>query len=181
MGQVRPAPPAKLFIAMLIASDGLDKLDAFDNRLIETFGPIDIISPAWPFGFTDFYTAEMGPNLTRRIVSFQALFDPASLGDVKHQTNDLEEELARRFRTPSLGRIVNLDAGYLTLGQIVLATTKSYSHRVYLHGGIWAEVTMRYVKGRYEKWDWTYPDYANGRYNEFWDRMRSKLKTQMAK
>jgi len=161
---------------MLIAPDAMDKLELIDRALEEKFGPIDLRSPNWSFELTDYYTPEMGPNLVRRIVSFETLIDPGFLVDAKLTTNALELELTRQLRGPDRGRIVNLDAGYLTLGQMVLATTKSYSHRIYLNKGIWAEVTLRYYKGRYEKWEWTYPDYADGRYNEFLLAMREKLK-----
>jgi len=176
MGQTRQPQKAKLFVAMLIAPDGLAKIDSFDRRLEERFGPIDLKSPHWPFDFTDYYTPEMGPNLTRRIVSFEKIIDPAFLVEAKLITNDLEQQITQEHRGPGQGRMINLDAGYLTLGQVLLATTKSYSHRIYLNKGIWAEVTLRFLKGRYEKWEWTYPDYADGRYNDFWMAMREKLK-----
>ncbi|NLX03666.1 MAG: DUF4416 family protein [Phycisphaerae bacterium] len=179
MGELRPPPPAKLFVAMLVAPDVAGRVDRIDGRLIECFGPIDLVSPDFSFEFTDYYKAEMGENLVRRIVSFESLFDPAGLPAVKHRTNDLEAELTAELRNPESGRAVNLDAGYLTLGQLVLATTKSHAHRLYLRDGIWAEVTLRYHKGDYEKWPWTYPDYASGRYNSFWRPMRDKLKRQM--
>jgi hypothetical protein len=118
----------------------------------------------------------MGPNLTRRIVSFEKMIDPGYLVEAKLITNQLELDLTREIRGQDQGRAINLDAGYLTLGQLVLATTKSYSHRIYLNKGIWAELTLRYYKGKYEKWEWTYPDYADGRYNDFWLTMREKLK-----
>jgi hypothetical protein len=176
MGQTRQPLKAKLFVAMLIAPDGMDKIDSFDRALEEPFGPIDLKSPHWPFDFTEYYTPEMGPNLIRRIVSFENIIDPAFLVRAKLITNDLERQFTRQLRGENQGRIINLDAGYLTLGQILLATTKSYSHRIYLDQGIWAEVTLRFLKGRYEKWEWTYPDYADGRYNDFWLEMREKIK-----
>lgn len=180
MGQVSPAPPAKLFVAMLVASDGRERLGEFDVALAESFGGIDLVSSTWPFVETAYYTAEMGADLIRRVVSFAGVFDPGELPGAKRRTNALERELTGRFREPGAGRIVNFDAGYLTLGQVVLATTKSYSHRVYLGDEIWGEVTLRYFKGRYEKWDWTYPDYASGRYNDFWMQMRETLKHESA-
>jgi len=176
MGELKNAPKAKLFVAMLVAPDGMDRLEPFDRGLAEHFGPIDLTSQTWPFDFTEYYTPEMGPGLTRRIVSFERTIDPAYLVQAKRTTNELEEQFTREIRGPGAGRAVNFDAGYLTLGQLVLATTKSYSHRIYLDHGIWAEVTLRYFKGRYEKWEWTYPDYADGRYNDFWLAMREKLK-----
>lgn len=176
MGAIRHPPKAKLFVALLIAPDAREKMDLVERALEEQFGMIDLKSREWPFDFTEYYTPEMGPGLVRRIVSFSRLIDPAFLVQAKLITNDLEVELTRAIRGEGAGRAVNLDAGYLTLAQVLLATTKSYSHRIYLDKGIWAEVTLRYLKGRYEKWEWTYPDYADGRYNSFWQAMREMLK-----
>ena len=36
-------------------------------------------------------------------------------------------------------RRVNLDAGYLCLAKLVLASTKDHAHRIYLRDGIYAE------------------------------------------
>jgi hypothetical protein len=179
MGAIKSPTPVKFLIAMLVAPDGMDKIDLFDTALEQQFGPIDLKSQNWPFDLTDYYTPEMGPNLTRRFVSFENLIDPDRLAQAKITTNTIEEQLTKQFRNQNSGRIVNLDAGYLTLSQFVLATTKNYSHRLYIGQGIWAEITLRYQKGKYIKWEWTYPDYADGRYNDFLIRVREKLKSQL--
>jgi hypothetical protein len=179
MGAIKQPTPVKFFVAMLVAPDGMDKIDLFDAALDERFGPIDLKSQNWPFVFTDYYTPEMGPNLTRRFVSFEKLIDPGLLAQAKNDTNAIEETFTKRFRGENAGRIVNLDAGYLTLSQLILATTKNYSHRIYIGQGIWAEITLRYQKGRYLKFDWTYPDYADGLYNDFLIQVREKLKSQL--
>ncbi len=175
MGAIRNPAPVKLFVAMLVSEDGKDKIAAIDGALESQFGEIDLVSEVWDFDCTDYYAKEMGENLSRRIVSFERLIDPSEIVAAKLTTNDLEEQLTGEFRREGAGRIVNLDAGYLSLSQVVLATTKSYTHRIYLRKGIWAEVTLQYHKGRYERWEWTYPDYASGRYNDFFLEMREAL------
>jgi hypothetical protein len=179
MGAIKEPTPVKFFVAMLIAPDGMDQLGLVDEALETLFGPIDIRSRTWPFTQTQYYTPEMGPNLIRRLVSFETLIDPGSLADAKLATNAMEDEITHKFRSVTAGRIVNLDAGYLTLSQMVLATTKNYSHRIYIGKGIWAEITLRYQKGAYLKQDWTYPDYASGQYNDFFLAVREKLKEQL--
>ncbi len=176
MGAIRKPPPAKLFVAMLISQDAREKIVYIDNKLTNEFGEIDITSELWPFDCTEYYTDEMGQNLIRRIVSISGIIDPSEIVQIKLKTNLLEEEITNHIRNNNSGRAVNLDAGYLTLGQIVLATTKSYSHRIYLREGIWAEVTLYYNKGKYVPWPWTYPDYASGQYDDFFIQMREKLK-----
>jgi hypothetical protein len=47
----------------------------------------------------------------------------------------------------------------LTLERVVLASTKDFSHRMYLQGGIFGEVTLICRTGGFHCLDWTYPDY----------------------
>ena len=68
----------------------------------------------------------------------------------------------------------------LTLSKMVLATTKDYSHRIYLSRGICAEVTLHFESGQWRPWPWTYPDYASGHYNEFFASLREHLKERMS-
>jgi hypothetical protein len=75
--------------------------------------------------------------------------------------------------------VVNIDPGYLTLSKVVLATTKDYSHRLYLRDGIYAEVTLHYEAGAWRPWPWTYRDYASGQYLDFFERVRESLKQQL--
>jgi hypothetical protein len=79
-------------------------------------------------------------------------------------TNDLE----MKFTTESK-RNINLDPGYLTFAKIVLASTKNYSHRIYLNKGIFAEVTLIFSKteGKFIPNINTYNDYKDERYGKF--------------
>jgi len=181
MGRVRIPEKAKLLVAMLLSPQAVQQEGQVREALESRFGPIDLVSDSWRFDCTDYYTPQMGPDLTRRIVSFEHLIDPGRLAEAKLATNALEVQLSQGLGADVVHREVNLDAGYLTLAQMVLATTKSYSHRIYLGKGIYAEVTLHYHKGRYRPWPWTYPDYASGRYDAFLLRMRARLKEQLAK
>ena len=67
---------------------------------------------------------------------------------------------------------MNIDPGYLTLSKVVLLTTKDYTHRIYLAGGIYAEVTLRYKSGTFNPWDWTYPDYKTPEYVNIFNHIR---------
>ncbi|MBW1723631.1 MAG: DUF4416 family protein [Deltaproteobacteria bacterium] len=42
---------------------------------------------------------------------------------------------------------------------MILASTKNFSHRIYLKDGIWAELTLSYANGTFVTHPWTYPDY----------------------
>ena len=181
MGQLKQPGYVKFFVSMLLGQDALEHQQQIDQTLGRHFGSIDLASGLWPFDCTTYYQAQMGRALQRKIVSFAKLIDPEQLARAKLLTNDLEQELTAAISPESPGRVVNLDAGYLTLGQVILATTKNYSHRIYLQQGIYAEVTLHYHQGNYQPWPWTYPDYAAGSYNQFFVEMRTKLKQQLKK
>jgi hypothetical protein len=112
----------------------------------------------------------MGPNLLRKFVGFEKLIRPKELASAKLFTNDLEEKISERFGSER--RVINLDPGYITLAKLVLASTKDYSHRIYLGDGIFAEVTLYYSNKRFHAWPWTYPDYKTSDYCRFFERMR---------
>lgn len=153
-------------------------LDRAKEVLEKALGPVDMGSEVWPFEFTDYYEREMGTGLLRIIYSFRELAEADNLATVKHTTNRLEKELAGAL-AGGPQRPVNLDPGYVTLGKLVLATTKDYAHRVYLGGGIYGESTLRWRDGRFEAWPWTYPDYRTERYCDFFAQVRALYKAKL--
>ena len=177
MGSVRPPNQAKLFCGLLAGDT--DLLAEVRRRLAKQFGPVEAVSEIWPFDCTDYYGDEMGEDIKRQFVVFEELLSVERLPDVKRLTNALEERFALDLGSPAGIRPVNLDPGYLTLSKLVLATTKDYSHRLYLQAGIYAEVTLRYEIGDWRPWPWTYPDYAADTYHPFFRQVREAYKTQL--
>lgn len=178
MGVIRPARPVNL-ICGLISNDP-DLMARAVRLLSQHQGPADEVSPLWPFDSTDYYEPEMGPGLQRRFVSFERLINPEELPYIKRLTNDLERRICTECGLPTDQRRVNLDPGYVTLSKLVLATTKDYSHRVYLRDGIYAESTLHYEHGGWQPWPWTYPDYAATTYHPFFEAVRERLKARLS-
>ena len=172
LGAPRLPQKVKLFAGMLAATEQL--LREGSALLAEAFGPLDYESPLLPFTYTDYYTAELGQPLWRQFVSFAHLIDPGELALVKLTTNRLEQVLAVDGR-----RRVNIDPGYLSLAKVVLATTKDYSHRIYLGLGIYGEVTLCYRQGSYQPWPWTYPDYRSQQYLDTFNQLRALYTRQL--
>jgi hypothetical protein len=164
MGVVRPVAPVKLVCGMIAGSEAL--LAAATVELAKAFGPIDLSGDTTPFDYTDYYAAEMGGGLLRRFVAFARPLDPAALAEVKRRTNELEAGFAVPGPNGARRR-VNLDPGYVTPAKLVLATTKEAAHRIYLGGGIYAEVTLTFKGGRWVAHPWTYPDFRSGAYDAF--------------
>ncbi|HUU85496.1 MAG TPA: DUF4416 family protein [Phycisphaerae bacterium] len=177
MGQIKPPKRAKLFCGLLSADE--DLLAETRRRLPAFFGTIDLVSDMWPFDSTDYYALEMGEEIKRQFVFFEALVSVERLAAVKRLTNDLEAKLCDDLVLPHERRPVNIDPGYMTLSKFVLATTKDYSHRIYVQRGIYAEVTLHYESGGWRAWPWTYPDYAGDTYHAFFNQAREVYKRQL--
>jgi len=152
----RPKPPesAKLIIGLFTPQKSLYR--PVVAALADQFGPVDYISRWLSFDYTDYYQAEMGQPLFRRLCSFQQLIAQEQLPQIKLFTNELELEWARAGR-----RRINLDPGYLLPSRFVLATGKNFAHRIYIGESIYADLTLLYEKNRFHSLPWTYPDYAD--------------------
>ena len=161
--------PVKLVVGLLSSDRNL--LEQALSALAEGFGTVTVKSPEIPFSFTDYYEKEMGPNLIRQWVAFHDLVESEQLADFKHTTGLLE----KRFIGPSNKRRVNLDPGMLSLHNFVLASTKGFAHRIYMHGGIYADLALIFQSGKFQPLPWTYPDYQTPVCQEFLMRCRKEL------
>ncbi len=121
--------------------------------------------------YSDYYKDELGWPLERVFFFFKNEINPEMLADIKLLTNEIERKLSTETK-----RNINLDPGYLTLSKVVLASTKNYSHRIYMGKGIYAEVTLIYREGRYQPHLFTYRDYASEGYIKLFGEARKFLK-----
>ncbi|MBD3234868.1 MAG: DUF4416 family protein [candidate division Zixibacteria bacterium] len=176
MGEIYRADRVKLIMG-LIYSDEFFTAKAI-NMMKSEYGEIDCESEEIKFGHTDYYNEEMGDELYRKYISFEELIEPSELPSIKHYTNDLE----LRFSRPgckSPVRRTNIDPGYLELSKLILASTKNFSHRIYLNNGIYGEVTLMYREGGFKDLEWTYPDYGSDFAKGFLMEVRRKYVEQL--
>lgn len=165
MGKAKKPKAVKLIIGMLAKSQKLfDKTEEF---FIRDFGPIDYKSRVIPFDYTDYYEKEMGSQLKRRFISFKKPISPEKIAKIKLATNSIEEKFSVDKK-----RRINIDPGYISDAKLVLATTKDYFHRIYLNHGVYAEVTLKWRKGGFEPFEWTYPDYRSREYIDILNHIR---------
>ena len=172
MGQVQPPSPVLLILAASSRYDAA--LDWARERSETHYGPVALASEGFSFTETDYYTTTMGTDLTKQFFAFERLIDPAELANIKRHTNDWEAEYAALGRHPE-PRPLNLDPGYITPAKLVLASTKDHAHRIYLHDGIYAEVTLSFRQRRWQPMEWTYPDYRRDDYQRFFTQCRERL------
>ncbi|HVN95089.1 MAG TPA: DUF4416 family protein [Syntrophorhabdaceae bacterium] len=173
MGIAKKPEPVKLFAGILFKSR--EDLESALSKLEDAFGSIEEKTPVTLFCYTRYYDKEMGENLMRAFVLFETLVDRELLPEIKLKSNEVEQSFALEGR-----RSVNIDPGYIALEHVILATTKGYSHRVYLGRGIYADLTLRYHEGTYKALEWTYPDYRATEtitmFNGWRDRYRKGLR-----
>lgn len=175
MGEIRK--PVKVKVIVGILAKDAESIEAVRPLLREKFGEEDLELAPFPFTFTNYYVKEIGDAPLRAFFSYETLVDREEIVDIKLWTNDLELEIAKRNGTPGL-RPVNLDPGYMTLGQFFLATTKDQRQRVYIQRGIFVEPTLYFQDGHFHAFEWTYRDYQSPKYIQYLEQVRARLAYQ---
>jgi hypothetical protein len=176
MWETKDPGPVKLFIGILAADQNC--LDSAIKEIEKNYGSIDLPSEVWPFTQTDYYKDQTGNNILRQFVSINELIEPGQIAEIKHQTNKIEQDLAEKLKH-QWPRPVNLDPGIIEPSKLVLATTKNFSHRIYIGRKMYAEVTLIYDKGKWKAFDYTFPDYKQQLYWDFFTKVRKKLLEQL--
>ena len=167
-----PTPPEN---ALLLVGALFSKQDIYLKAvhfLEDSFGEMLMESPAIPWDFSEHYKEELGEPIFRRFIFFRELIGQDRLAASKLKACEIENSLSAGGK-----RTINLDPGYLTVAKLVLASTKDYSHRIYLKDGIFAEVTLSYSKDkqRYVPFPHTYRDYYDDRYLRLFSMARALL------
>jgi hypothetical protein len=168
MGTPSPPERALLFVGTLYQDE--QYLSIAKKKLIDFFGEMIMESPSLEWNYSHYYRDELGWPIKRTFLFFKNIMNPETLADMKLITNDIEHQLSSNGR-----RTINIDPGYVTLSKVVLASTKNYSHRIYVGKGIYAEVTLVYRDGRYNSHVFTYKDYASNTYTELFAQARRFL------
>jgi hypothetical protein len=163
MAQAKPFTPAKLIVGVISAEPAV--FEKTEHALVVLYGPTDLTSPVFSFNLTDYYESQMGRNLRRLFLSFANLVPPDELGPIKIKTNALEDKIGRDV--PHLHRAVNIDPGILTASALIMGTAKNFAHRVPLARGIYAHLELLFKRNKVQCLEWTYPDFKQPGYQEF--------------
>jgi hypothetical protein len=172
MSVPQTAKQAKLVIGVFTPDKTI--IDKLASELTCQFGQIDLVSSWMDFNYTSYYEPEMGSALVRRLFTFERLIQQDELAAVKIATNRIEQAYSAGGR-----RAANIDPGFMLPERFVLASGKNFSHRIYIGLGIYADLTLIYQKGSFQKLPWTYPDYADQEMLNFLDQVRRKYVLEM--
>jgi len=172
MGTPEIPREVKLIVAVTFQND--EQLRAVEDYLKEHFGEVDVRSAVYDFLYTDYYEAEMGENLKKIFMSFERLINREDLPTIKLFTNQYEQNLSVSGK-----RTVNIDPGYICEASLVLATTKNFSHRIYLSSGVYGDSHLIYENDAFKAMPWTYPDYREQAVLEFFKKVRERYFEQL--
>jgi hypothetical protein len=172
MGTPGDPKPIRFFVSIIYQKSG--HIPEVEDKLVALLGDVLSKTEPEPFSQTTYYEREMGTGLLRHFLLFKPLWDRRQLSSVKLMTNDLEANMTGGGR-----RTINLDPGYLSLEQVVLATTKGYAHRIYLGEGIFGDLTLMYSNGTFGPLPWTYPDYGSIKLISMLNCWREKYKADL--
>ena len=117
----------------------------------------------------NYYSKEMGESLERYFLIGET-YNRDVLVRAKQWAQDLEE----RYSIDG-ARKVNCDPGIICLEQMLLATGKSYAHRIHIESGVFAELCYVFEAGAFKSLQWTYPDYQNQDKLDLFNLLRSRL------
>jgi hypothetical protein len=171
LAEIRKPVPVKPICGLLFSAD--IPLERITPMIEVVLGKMEERTPVFHFNYTDYYADEMGDSLLKLFISFNGLVHAAKLIRFKIATNRIENEWKSSGR-----RRVNIDPGYITAAKVVLATTKDYTHRLYLGGGIYGDVQLAFTKGSFRPNSWTYPDYRSVEAVDFFNRVKNRYMEQ---
>jgi hypothetical protein len=144
------------------------------HALEELFGPEVLQTEIFPFNHTDYYNEKMFLPLYKYFASYNIVESPANLALYKRLLVDIEKALSKENK-----RTVNIDVGYIALEKIVVASTKNFSHRIYLGEGIHGDLQFLRSGNKYKAQDWTFPDYKQNFVLKFFENTRNFLIEQL--
>jgi len=173
MGEIK-IPNKVLLISAICYHPNIDPT-VIENALSE-IGEIESRTRAFEFDHTHYYEHEMGRHLLKYYCTFKKYIDPSEIAEIKIKTNEIEE----RFIEDE-NRQINLDPGYIEVPKLILATTKNFSHRVYIGKGIYGDVQLVWKAGEFQFNPWTYPDYKEKEVVAFFSNARQQYYKELKK
>lgn len=166
--------PSKLITSVIYAQ--IAEKGEIRSRVEQELGKIELESEPFHFDKTEYYRDEMGEGLVRIFYAHQGHVDKDFIVEAKLTCYKIEKEYLRAGK-----RLANIDPGLISLENLILGTFKNFFHRIYLGRGVYGEVTLFYQKQQFRDLPWTYPDFKDIRYKEFFTLVRDSLYHEMVK
>jgi hypothetical protein len=159
-----------LFFALLYREDK-DLYQKTKEKIEADWGKITTELKPQHFPMKEYYAKEMGTPLGRVYLVLEGKRHRNSLIEAKQWAMKLEREFSE-----GENRMVNIDPGSICLEQLLLISTKPYSHRIFVGDNLYTELTYQFQQGEYRPRAWTYPDYTEAQVLNFFTKSRNLLK-----
>lgn len=141
-----------------------------DAALHELFGNPLFKSAEFDFSHTEYYTPEMGRPQHKFFAAYGLIDSPERLAELKIKSVELENSLMADGR-----RLINIDPGYVALEKVVAASTKNFTHRIYIGGRIYADLQLQRREKAFHPLPWTFKDYMFPQATAFFEELRNFL------
>lgn len=171
-GGVRKPLRVIYFNAILFNTEYISDPDAILEPL---FGKPIVKSESFNFDHTEYYVKEMGGSLVKYFAGYDLIDFPDRLPLFKLNAVDLEETYKSEGK-----RVLNVDPGYVALEKVVAASTKNFTHRVYLKDNIFADLQLFRKQKKFRTLPWTFYDYQKDFVIDFFDDLRKVLYKEVA-
>lgn len=152
-----------LFAVMYPNEESLSKSISF---LEKEFGKIKSKSEPYDFTFTHYYESEFGSELKKIIIIFGKTIEKKELIQIREKTGEIESELSQNNN-----RTVNIDPGYISKTELVLATKKGKDFKELLGNGIYAHKVLEFKNGEIITFRHTFADYRTDKNFEFFKKI----------
>jgi len=146
----------KLIVAIMYQKNKKKIYNLAKEGLIRKFGPISRESKPYNFDkFTSYYAKEMGKGLIKRFIIFKKQIKKEDLAKIRLFTAKIEKKYSKHNR-----RQINLDPGYLTKTELVLASFKrGTNYKEKISDKVYAHKVLEFKKGKVITFWHTFPDY----------------------
>lgn len=140
------------------------------NRTIlileKDFGKIKAKSQEYDFNFTSYYEKEFGKNLKKIIVVFEKIVEKFDLIQIREKTGEIELKLSKNNK-----RTVNIDPGYISEKELILATKKAKPWKEELGKGVCAHKVLEFKDDQIITFRHTFADYRLEKNLEFFRKL----------
>ncbi len=149
-----------LFMAVMYSSE--DNFNRVKDELVRKYGSIKAESNSYDFSFTDYYEEEMGSGLKKRFLVFEKAIEKKDLVEIKNNITEIEEKYSKEKR-----RTVNIDPGYLSDKELVLATFKGKDFKEKISDKVWVHRVLEFDDYKVKEFFHTFADYKIKENQEF--------------
>ena len=147
-----------------------DELNNSIYILEKEFGPIKDHGKEYDFNFTNYYEKEFGTNLKKTIFIFQKTIEKQDLIQIREKTGKIEQQLSKNNK-----RTINIDPGYISKTELVLATKKGKNWKEKLGNEIYVHKILEFKNNEATTFFHTFADYKLKQNIEFFKKIVSNL------